>query len=786
MKFVKIANPLLIGGAEALAAGAAEAGAAGLAEGALSASQVKALQDAFGNKSKGFGEELVDEALEQSKKSQYKEFENTADVVRKVSLLKDEYLREGVPQAKFDSFFPSQFDIKDPASMAKMSKDTRIDQTIELLEMFLNVTGSTYLEKILDLGMIIWQRNHNIQQVKLVVESAAQLENELLGLGIIEFITKCARSRNTSGKEFFALMIGDPKLQVKFSRALAHAVGHGQASAEQIVSTTQKAMDATKRSLQELGLSRGLQQGLEAPKFLEAERNLYEFTEKTFKNFAPITGLVRSIFYTLNIGYSLSEQATVEFVPGKAQRAQAPFSPGITVSNSSYKFVKVANIRTAGSMDPRILKNELDQKLDEALKSSPALRLNPFFMNNASKGINTLISLNNASIAGNAAEVSRLTGDLRNYAGSLGSAPNLQKALNTGLDFVTTGSAASLADLSATTQETAEAVFGATTFIKEIAPSQQKFDRAVKNYQTAKSAYYGTGSDNAGMIKTIVKELGEDKQVAYNSAEQVKGKISNFIASIDSAIAEGDTLLKIYARVMSNPAAMSNLSGDRQVAAAQIEQFKVQLQQIQIKLENIKKEKLEVEREGATIEQSMKQRDIRFFGGSQTATDAELIQKTLGGPFAVGHVMELNKLNEPLIQEQKQKIQNLQAMEAAAVGERKTALQADIVQEKGKLSQLESKGLLNLQDALSGSFSKDFYTKAIESPGAAFAKVTSKFVKIAGFKKLEDDEAANYWDELLPGEGTALKESPEHAGDTIQQILDVHPELKKKSSFKLI
>ena len=94
MKFVKIANPLLIGGAEALAAGAAEAGAAGLAEGALSASQVKALQDAFGNKSKGFGEELVDEALEQSKKSQYKEFENTADVVRKVSLLKDEYLRE--------------------------------------------------------------------------------------------------------------------------------------------------------------------------------------------------------------------------------------------------------------------------------------------------------------------------------------------------------------------------------------------------------------------------------------------------------------------------------------------------------------------------------------------------------------------------------------------------------------------------------------------------------------------------------------------------------------------
>jgi hypothetical protein len=407
-------------------------------------------------------------------------------------------------------------------------------------------------------------------------------------------------------------------------------------------------------------------------------------------------------------------------------------------------------------------------------------------MNNATKGINTLISLNNASIAGNAAEVSRLTGDLRNYAGSLGSAPNLQKALNTGLDFVTTGSAASLADLSATTQETAEAVFGATTFIKEIAPAQQKFDRAVKNYQTAKSAYYGTGSDNAGMIKTIVKELGEDKQVAYNSAEQVKGKISNFIASIDSAIAEGDTLLKIYARVMSNPAAMSNLSGDRQVAAAQIEQFKVQLQQIEIKLENIKKEKLEVEREGATIEQSMKQRDIRFFGGSQTATDAELIQKTLGGPFAVGHVMELNKLNEPLIQEQKQKIQNLQAMEAAAVGERKTALQADIVQEKGKLSQLESKGLLNLQDALSGSFSKDFYTKAIESPGAAFAKVTSKFVKIAGFKKLEDDEAANYWDELLPGEGTALKESPEHAGDTIQQILDVHPELKKKSSFKLI
>ena len=208
--------------------------------------------------------------------------------------------------------------------------------------------------------------------------------------------------------------------------------------------------------------------------------------------------------------------------------------------------------------------------------------------------------------------------------------------------------------------------------------------------------------------------------------------------------------------------------------------------QLKIKIDNIKKEQLEVEREGATIEQSMKQRDIRFFGGSETATDAELIQKTLGGPFAVGHVMELNRLNEPLIQEQKQKIENLQAMEAAAVGERKTALQADIVQEKSKLSQLESKGLSNLQDALSGSFTKDFYTKAIESPSAAFAKTKCKFVKIAGFKKLEDDEAANYWDGLLPGEGTALKESPDHAGDTIEQILNDHPELKKKSNFKLI
>ena len=50
MKFVKIANPLLglpAAGA-ALATGAAEVGLAGAAESALSAAQVKALQDAFG------------------------------------------------------------------------------------------------------------------------------------------------------------------------------------------------------------------------------------------------------------------------------------------------------------------------------------------------------------------------------------------------------------------------------------------------------------------------------------------------------------------------------------------------------------------------------------------------------------------------------------------------------------------------------------------------------------------------------------------------------------------
>ena len=169
MKFVKIANPLLIPGAGALAAGAAEAGAAGLAESALSATQVKALQDAFGGGAKSAGEELIDDALDSAKKDQYKEFENAADVVRKVSLLKDEYMKEGVPQAKFDAFFPSQFDIKDPAKMSLIYKDTRIDQTIELLEMFLSIVGSTYLEKILDLGLVIWQRNHNVQQVKLVV-----------------------------------------------------------------------------------------------------------------------------------------------------------------------------------------------------------------------------------------------------------------------------------------------------------------------------------------------------------------------------------------------------------------------------------------------------------------------------------------------------------------------------------------------------------------------------------------------------------------------------------------
>jgi hypothetical protein len=786
MKFVKIANPLLIPEAAALAAGAAEAGAAGLAEGALSATQVKALQDAFGNKSKGFGEELVDDVLEQSKKSQYKEFENTADVVRKVSLLKDEYLKEGVPQAKFDSFFPSQFDIKNPASMAKMSQDSRIDQTIELLEMFLNVMGSTYLEKILDLGIIIWQRSHNIQQVKLVVQNAAEVENDLLGLGVLEFITKCARSKNTSGKEFFSLMIGDPKLQDKFSRALAHAVGHGQSSAEQIVSTTQKAMDATKRSLQELGLARGLQQGLEAPKFLEAEKNLYQFTQGAFKNFAPVLGLVRSIFYTLNIGYSLSEQVTTEIVPGKAQRVQAPFSPGITVSNFSYKFVKVANIRVAGNMDPRILKNELDTKLQDDIKKTPLLGLNPIFKFNASKAINAMIALNNASISGNAAEVTRLSGELRNYIATVAGAPDFQKALSAGLDFVTTGSTTNVGDLSATLQETSEAVFGAVINNKLFRQHQQQFDRAIKNYETAKSSYYGTGGTNAGMIKTIVKELGEDKQVAYNSAEQVKGKIGTMVESTNAAIMSGEALLQTYERVLSNPTIMAGVSSTSQQATAQVEQLKINLNQLKIKIDNIKKEQLEVEREGATIEQSMKQRDIRFFGGSQTATDAELIQNTIGGPFAVGHVMELNKLNEPLISEQKQKIQNLQAMEASAFGERKTALQADIVQEKGKLSRLESQGLINLQNALSGSFSKDFYTKAIESPGAAFAKIESNFVKIAGFKKLEDDEAANYWDGLLPGEGTALKESPNHAGDTIEQILNDHPELKKKSSFKLI
>jgi len=775
MKFVKIANPLLIPGAGALAAGAAEAGAAGLAESALSATQVKALQDAFGGGAKSAGEELIDDALDSAKKDQYKEFENAADVVRKVSLLKDEYMKEGVPQAKFDAFFPSQFDIKDPAKMSLISKDTRIDQTIELLEMFLSIVGSTYLEKILDLGLVIWQRNHNVQQVKLVVQNAAEIENELLGLGILEFITKCAKSKNTSGKEFFSLMIGDPKLQVKFSRALAHAVGHGQASAEQIVSTTQKAMDATKRSLQELGLARGLQQGLEAPKFLEAEKNLYEFSQATFKNFAPVFGLVRGIFYTLNIANSVSEQATVELVPGKAQRVQAPFQPGI-VANSGFKFIKVGSIKTAATMDPRILKNELDAKLQDGIKRTPMLGLNPIFKINSSKAINAMVALNNAAISGNAAEVSRLSTELRNYIPTVAGAPDFQKALSAGLDFVTTGSTANVADLNAELQETSQAVFGAVMDKNLFAEQQQKFDRAIKNYETAKNSYYGTGGTNAGMIKTIVKELGEDKQVAYNSAEQVKVKIGTMVESTNAAIMAGETLLQRYQQVLSNPTIMAGVSSSGQQATAQIEQLKVNLNQLKIKIDNIRKEQLEVEREGVTIEQSMRQRDIRFFGGSEVATEAELIQNTIGAPFAVGHVAELNKLNDSLIQEQVVKIQNLENMASSAFGERLTALQADIVQEKSKLKQLQAKGLQNLQDVIGGQFKKDFYTKAIESPSAAFANKSSKFVKVAKFVKVSPEvkEVGEYWDGLLPGLGTALIESPEHSGETIEQINEEH------------
>jgi hypothetical protein len=308
------------------------------------------------------------------------------------------------------------------------------------------------------------------------------------------------------------------------------------------------------------------------------------------------------------------------------------------------------------------------------------------------------------------------------------------------------------------------------------AEQQQKFDRAIKNYETAKNSYYGTGGTNAGMIKTIVKELGEDKQVAYNSAEQVKVKIGTMVESTNAAIMAGETLLQRYEQILSNPTIMAGVSSSGQQAAAQIEQLKVNLNQLRIKIDNIRKEQLEVEREGATIQQSMRQRDIRFFGGSEVATEAELIQNTIGAPFAVGHVAELNKLNDSLVQEQVIKIQNLENMAASASGERLNALQADIIQEKNKLKQLEAKGLQNLQDVIGGQFKKDFYTKAIESPGAAFANKSSKFIKIAKFVKVSPEvkEVGEYWDGLLPGLGTALVESPEHSGETIEQINEEH------------
>ena len=50
--------------------------------------------------------------------------------------------------------------------------------------------------------IIIFQANIQIDAF-YEAQKNEEIENELLGLGVIEFITKSARSRNTSGKEFF-------------------------------------------------------------------------------------------------------------------------------------------------------------------------------------------------------------------------------------------------------------------------------------------------------------------------------------------------------------------------------------------------------------------------------------------------------------------------------------------------------------------------------------------------------------------------------------------------------
>jgi hypothetical protein len=776
-KFVKLA----VGLAKSVAPAVAPA----VVEG-LTATQLEGLGSLIGgNDTKSPGAKFLGQTGEEAKKQQDVPFENFKGVSLEIETLKDDFLSNGFGSQEFDSYLPDYFNLqpatywggykeKVPTNPKAINIPTTVMVDLMKLAKETAYTTNTGLKSIFNAIIDLVNKNVNFNLVKDVIPSAAKLDAKARGIGVFQSLLN-AMHGDVSGSTLLMFMLPEEDMR-SYNSILARALGHKLSAAEEIRKSTDISKLSLQKATEEHGLVRGLQVGLESQEINAIEENFTKQLTGLFRD-TPVGGLM-SIARRAMMLYHVYSNIKDQFLGGIAPSTV----PARSVSTSTeLKFVKKANYPSVQNPTSTPTTNPAATPMGRPTNAGALSNtLNsqntpPSVASNTL--IRALIEMNQSIIDGNrAGNFARLKGLIPGYTSAAitsSANPNLINTAKYWFDqFTTTGGQTALFDPN-DIKELVQGLTNNSVEAEKLANLTSQLKMSTDNYDKRKSNLYGGGEEGAGKLTTDVMEFGQAKKVPYNTVSQNLARLNEFKTSVEDVLKIANELQAQFARVRTFPLPANLTAEQRTNLVRGLDSYAFKLKS---QVEKWKSERVKVQSELATIKQTTKQKDIRFFNSEKARTLKELAKRNFGGYGMMGGIAQLNTLMAPLIQEQKDKIANITAeMNAATNPEDQRAFKGQLQLAQNELQGLLAEGPNMLLDGLEGKFDDTNWT-------GAFASVSgSKFIKTSKYNKEADERLEDYYNEEMDYSpyGTALEHPLENKG-----VLTENIKPHKKSKYK--
>ena len=777
-KFVKLAGGAYVGAAEAVAPAVVEG---------LSASQLEGLSSLIGgNDTKSPGAKFLGQVGEEARKQQDVPYENFKGVSLEIETLKDDFLSNGFGSQEFDSYLPDYFNLqpatywggykeKVPTNPKAINIPTTVMVDLMKLAKETAYSTNTGLKSIFNSIIDLVNKNVNFNLVKDVVPAAAKLETKARGMGVFQSLLN-AMHGDVTGSTLLMFMLPEEDMRT-YNSILARALGHELSAAEKIRKSTDISKLSLQKAAEEHGLVRGLQVGLESQEINAIEENFTKQLTGLFRD-TPVGGLM-SIARRAMMLYHVYSNIKDQFLGGIAPSTV----PARSVSTSTeLKFVKNASYPAVQSPTRTPTTNPAETPMGRPTNANALLdilnRQNTAPTAASNTLIKQLLEMNQSIIDGNrsgnfASLKSAIPGSVSAAVSAGAPAPLLATVKYWFDQFTTTGGQTALFDPN-DIKELVQGLTNNSVEAEKLATLTQKLKISTDNYNKRKENLYGGGEEGAGKLTTDVMEFGQAKKVPYNTVSQNLTRLNEFKASVDDVINVASDLYAQFASSTTSSSMPLNITVEQR--ANLLRGANAKLFALKSQIEKWKSERIKVVSELATIKQTTKQKDIRFFNSDKARTLKELAKRNFGGYGMMGGIAQLNTLMAPLIQEQKDKIANITAeMNAATNPEDQRAFKGQLQLAQNELQGLLAEGPNMLLDGLEGKFDDTNWT-------GAFASVSgSKFIKTSKYNKEADERLEDYYNEEMDYSpyGTALEHPLENKG-----VLTENIKPHKKSKYK--